>query len=395
MQHARIATLSLAALLAAAGCGSSRESGPAPATVTVPAGGPAGGVVTLVVDACTPCHGDPGRPTAGTDALVQAAPPRAPTGNPADPVIGAHMAHLTDGPLARAVACASCHVVPAGPASHRAPTEEIVVFSGLATTGGAAPTWTPATLTCSSTYCHGAFPGGAGANAQQWSGAAVQCGSCHLVPPTATTTGHVHPQYTDCGACHPGYTNSAVAAATHVDGTIQLLTLSCTSCHGDPARPGTDGASAPQALAPAPPKDSTGATSSAAVGAHLRHLVSPRFSRPVNCEECHFGHIPTSMDHADGTVQIAFGPLATKNGVAPTWTPATLTCSSTYCHGNFSNGAGANPIPWATGSAACGTCHGFPPSGTHPNLTDCSLCHPPLTNGFPDPATHLNGVIDF
>jgi predicted CxxxxCH...CXXCH cytochrome family protein len=397
MQHVRIATLSLAALLAAAGCGSSRESGPAPATVTVPAGGPAGGAVTLVVDACTPCHGDPGRPTTGADALVQAAPPRAPGGDPADPVIGAHLAHLTDGPLARAVACASCHVVPASPASHGA---QVVVFSGRATTGGAAPTWTPATLTCSSTYCHGAFPGGAGANAVQWSGAAPQCGSCHLVPPTATSTGHVHPQYTDCGACHPGYTSSSVATDTHVDGRIDV-TLTCTSCHGDPARAGrTDAGTPPQALAPAPPKDSTGATSSAAVGAHLRHLVNPRFSRPVNCEECHFGAIPTSADHADGTVQVAFGPLSktifptdTRAPFEPTWNGAS--CSTSYCHGNFKNGAGDNPISWATGSAACGTCHGFPPGGTHANIADCSLCHPPFLNGLPDPAFHLNGVVNF
>jgi predicted CxxxxCH...CXXCH cytochrome family protein len=393
MQHVRIATLSLAALLAAAGCGSSRESGPAPATVTVPAGGPAGGVVTLVVDACTPCHGDPGRPAAGADALVQAAPPRAPTGDPADPVIGAHLAHLTDGPLAGAVACASCHIVPAGPASHRAPTEEIVVFSGVATTGGAAPTWAPATLTCSSTYCHGSFPGGSGANAVQWSGgpAQAQCGSCHGVPPTATSVGP-HPQNFDCGACHPGYTSSSPVLATHVDGTIQLVTLTCTTCHGDPARPGTDGASPPQALAPAPPKDATGATSSAAVGAHLRHLVNPLFSKPVNCEECHFAVIPTSMDHANGTVQVAFGPLATHGGAAPSWAPATLTCSSTYCHGSFTNGAAATPL-W-TGTAGCGTCHGFPPGGTHPNNTACGSCHP-LPGGLPDPARHVNGTIDF
>lgn len=391
MQHARIATLSLAALFAVAGCGTSRESGPAPATVTVPAGGATGGSVTLVVGACTPCHGDPGRATAGADALVQAAPPRAPTGNPADPAIGAHLAHLTDGPLARAVACASCHIVPPGPGAHQAPT---VFFSGLATTGGAAPTWAPATVTCSSTYCHGAFPGGTGANAQQWSGAPVQCGSCHPIPPTTTRTGAAHPQNDNCGACHSGYTSTSVVVATHVDGTIQPVTLTCTSCHGDPARGGTDTATPPQALAPAPPKDSNGATSSPAVGAHLRHLVNPLFSRPVNCEECHFAVIPTSTDHSNGTVDVAFGPLATHGGAAPTWAPATITCSSTYCHGNFTNGAGANPVAW-TGTAPCGSCHGFPPGGTHPNNTNCGACHPPLSSGFPDATRHLNGVVDF
>lgn len=393
MQGVRFATLSLAALAAAAGCGSSRDVGASGATVTVPAGGPGGGAVTLTVGACTSCHGDPGRSTAGADALVQLAPPRVPGGNPADPAIGAHLAHLTDGPLARAVACASCHIVPSSPGSHRAPA---VYFSGLAaTTWPGAPAIAPsyAAGSCSATYCHGAFPNGAAANAPSWSGAAPRCGSCHTIPPTMASQGGTHPDVepAGCARCHPGYTAASVDPALHVNGKVDTG-FTCSSCHGDASRPGTDAGSPPVALAAAPPTDSSGAQSSAAVGAHLRHLVAPLFSRPVNCEACH--SVPTSMDHADGTVQVVFGSLATAGGARPTWTPATVTCASTYCHGNFTNGNGANPISWTTGSAACGTCHGFPPLGTHVNRADCDSCHPARTSGLPDPATHLNGVVD-
>jgi predicted CxxxxCH...CXXCH cytochrome family protein len=401
MQQVRIATLAFAAALVGAGCSSTREEGEAATavTVTVPAGG-SGGQVTISVASCTSCHGDSARSAAGADPLVQIAPPRAPSGDPADPAIGAHQAHLVDNALSKAVACSSCHVVPASPAAHRGP---VVTFSGLALSGAwsgapAAPSF--AGGSCSATYCHGAFPGGDAANAPQWTGAPAQCGSCHAIPPAVTASGSAHPQNQQCGACHAGYTSSTVAAATHVDGSLQISTLSCTSCHGDAARPGTD--SAGQALAPAPPTDSTGATTSAAVGAHLRHLVSPLFSQPVACGECHGGAIPAdapaNMAHADGVVQVAFGTLAATGGVAPAWAPATVTCSSTYCHGNFPGGAGANPIAWNAGSAAaaCGTCHGFPPADaahTPPNLT-CDQCHPARTNGLPDAATHLNGVID-
>jgi predicted CxxxxCH...CXXCH cytochrome family protein len=394
MQDLRIATLSLAALLAAAACGSSREAGAAGATVTVPSGGPGGGVLTLSVDTCTPCHGDRSRSTAGADALVQLAPPRAPSGDPADPAIGAHLAHLTDGPLARAVACSSCHFVPSSPTGHRAPT---VSFSGLAATSWpGAPAIAPsyAAGSCSATYCHGAFPNGAAANVPRWDGAPAQCGSCHAIPPTTVSQGGTHPDVepANCARCHPGYTATTVDASLHVNGAVDTA-FTCTSCHGDASRAGTDAGSPPVALAPAPPTDSRGASSGAAVGAHLRHLVAPIFSRPVNCEECH-GVIPTSADHADGTVQVTFGALANTGGAAPTWNPATVTCASTYCHGSFTNGNGANPISWTTGSAACGTCHGFPPGGTHVNRLDCDSCHPPRVNGLPDSATHVNGVVD-
>jgi predicted CxxxxCH...CXXCH cytochrome family protein len=404
MQNLRIATLAIAAVLVGAGCGSAKEAGGKTATVTIPGAGPGGADLTVTVAACTGCHGDLGRSTANADPLVQIAPPVAPSGNAADPAIGAHLAHLTDGPLAKALPCSSCHVVPASAGAHQQP---VVVFSGLATTSlPGSPTTVPSFAggSCSATYCHGRFPNGEAANAPAWTGAPAQCGSCHGVPPTPTAAGHYHPQNPDCNACHAGYSATAVVAATHVDGAVQLVGLTCTTCHGDPNRAGNDAGTPPQALAPAPPLDSTG-QSGAAVGAHLIHLVSPAFSKPVNCEECHNGAIPTSMAHADGTVQVVFGPIAKTILPAdfrPPFTPSFdgTSCSTSYCHGNFSNGAGANPIVWtSTGTAACGSCHGLPPTGTHPVVTGlaCDVCHPMSAANpvNPDPTKHVNGVIDF
>ncbi|MEI8259778.1 MAG: CxxxxCH/CxxCH domain-containing protein, partial [Deltaproteobacteria bacterium] len=64
-------------------------------------------------------------------------------------------------------------------------------------------------------------------------------------------------------------------------------------------------------------------------------------------------------------------------------------------------GGGSNTTPnWtrADGSqAACGTCHGLPPGGTHPVSTRCEVCHSTVMGAggtFINPALHINGVVD-
>jgi predicted CxxxxCH...CXXCH cytochrome family protein len=97
--------------------------------------------------------------------------------------------------------------------------------------------------------------------------------------------------------------------------------------------------------------------------------------------------------HADGVVELSFGPLATTGGAAPSWNGAS--CSAAYCHGNFANGATANAPVWTgVNQAACGTCHALPPPGLHPVRTDCATCHPGYTSTTVDLNQHVDGVLE-
>jgi predicted CxxxxCH...CXXCH cytochrome family protein len=85
------------------------------------------------------------------------------------------------------------------------------------------------------------------------------------------------------------------------------------------------------------------------------------------------------------------------DGAVPAWDGDTCT---NFCHGQTVSG-GANKTPqWTgdSGEASCGTCHSLPPTGDHPAIADCSLCHSHVLesdNGFIDPDKHINGVVDF
>jgi predicted CxxxxCH...CXXCH cytochrome family protein len=142
------------------------------------------------------------------------------------------------------------------------------------------------------------------------------------------------------------------------------------------------------------------------VGAHTAHLAASAVSPGFDCGVCHVKPADAlAPGHVDsGTATVTFAGLAV-NGVtpAPAWNRASGTCSNTYCHGGA---AGATP-DWTRvgeGEAACGTCHGLPPTVSHPvvsgGLTACSGCHAPTINSsgalIPPSAggTHLNGVVD-
>ncbi|MER3525173.1 MAG: hypothetical protein C4326_14280 [Ignavibacteria bacterium] len=99
----------------------------------------------------------------------------------------------------------------------------------------------------------------------------------------------------------------------------------------------------------------------------------------------------------------------------PAYDANTLSCASTYCHGNFKNG-NPNLVPtWTdtTGAAmACGTCHGdvtkptlaekaLPKTsaqgGTHPNSLACSSCHADVVDAnarIINPVKHVNGKLN-
>ena len=144
----------------------------------------------------------------------------------------------------------------------------------------------------------------------------------------------------------------------------------------------TSATSAPGFNATAVDASGSALTTSRGVGAHLRHLTPTLRTAGLSCTECH-GPIPAANDtlHANGTVAVAWGTLATTRSSVPTTSVAgsTLSCSATWCHGGNAalSGATAATIAWnANATVNCTSCHGNPPTGLgHPNNTACATCH--------------------
>jgi predicted CxxxxCH...CXXCH cytochrome family protein len=424
------------------------------------------GVVSWKVN-CVMCHG-------GT-ADRTGAPPKATWGNTADIVrVGAHATHVSASASSPAIGCSACHVTPADALASghidATPTAEIT-WGGISTTGGAVPAWDRTTATCSNTYCHGKFTNGS-ARAVVWTSVGTgqaACGTCHGLPPAAP-----HPTVSaslpGCATCHPATIDATGALITpaaggkHMDGVIQVsggghapgwmdtasssfhaysanagisscqachgvnldgvggsATTSCANCHGAAwqtnctfCHGGTANASG------APPKGTWGfRTDAARIGAHTKHVTAGAISGAVACATCHV--VPTnatSTDHMNGSAAtVTWGGIAATGGAAPAWNRATLTCSSTYCHGGYSGTfvydfwgpaqvayAGSNATPkWTDGPMTCTSCHANPPLNgnwhdpSHGGGSNCNLCHPNVNatgTAILNPALHINGVVD-
>ena len=256
----------------------------------------------------------------------------------------------------------------------------------------------------------------------------VECGDCHVVPPSVDAPGHIDGDNvaevvfsmrgggsasswngTSCtAACHGkaawGGSNPS-PIWTRVDGSQSA----CGSCHGvpppaphpagnncaachptmeenslnfrDPSShingvidvvdvSATGGCTSCHGAAAnaAPPKDLRGnsATSAATVGAHQAHLKSSTWHHAVVCTSCHV--VPQSVGspgHMDGD-NVAEIVFDTLNPTG-VYTKATATCSTMYCHGNGRGGNGSIAFTKA-GQLACGACHstnGTNMSGRH------------------------------
>ena len=363
---------------------------------------------------CSECHGDES----------SSAPPVDLSGDSeiSSPGVGVHRAHLSGGESGAPVACTECHVVPTtwSDDGHMDDDDGAaeVVFGPLATAEGSlSPVYEGGA--CSSVYCHGASLDGAGVASPDWTTPFVEgeaCGACHGMPP-----GGGHPQVDDCASCHVVYDEQgALDRALHVDGALALGSLSCDACHGfPPAAPhpaSEDCAACHDAfddqgeLDEAKHRDGAvnvlevlgcsachGDESSPApaVGAHAAHLSGGRVKVFVACTDCHV--VPQAWSDAghidDGVAEVTFGPLATGDGdLSPSYVDGT--CSNTYCHGADLDG-GTNTAPsWTqTIPDLCGTCHGLPPGGDHPNMDSCGMCHGSTygADGLKDDGFHLDG----
>jgi predicted CxxxxCH...CXXCH cytochrome family protein len=234
----------------------------------------------------------------------------------------------------------------------------------------------------------------------------VSCFGCHNQFPhpagwSGTGTPNLHQTFIQqqgwkiesCKACH--------GADFHIEKEVGGQLVSCYTCH--------TGSSGPQgcrvchggANSSAPPADLLGGTSTdlVTVGAHQAHLEGSTLSAGISCSDCHLR--PSGFDdpaHIDtltpGRAEVTFGALSTDSGrVTPVWNRDAGTCSSVYCHGNFSGGDTSLAVRWTGGpaEAECGSCHGMPPANPpHPVTSQgCWACH------TYNAANHVNGVVDF
>ncbi|HBA72483.1 MAG: hypothetical protein A2X85_15955 [Geobacteraceae bacterium GWF2_54_21] len=304
----------------------------------------------------------------------------------------------------------------------------------------------------------------------------LTCASCHVnmaTDVTGTGSHRIHTLATganlDCVRCHLGYTKTTTTTATHVNRQIELGaagltysqgsgaahpaangfgTCSASACHGSAtvtwggtlwsttdqcgkchssSTAGAVTATTPFYATSFPVKVT--ANTDPKVGAHTAHIAgTDSISATMVCTTCHGTVTLNSATHMAGSTSFAWSTLATKNGaLTPAYSATTGVCSNVYCHGASMPGgdtSGANRAPaWNSAtylpatlsSAACSTCHGFPPptSAGHPAVsipagfpataslgTTCS-CHSninPTGNSyatiFVNKALHINGTLE-
>ncbi len=214
-----------------------------------------------------------------------------------------------------------------------------------------------------------------------------------------------------CQQCHAANYSGGTAEASCYDCHTQPGgPEACNTCHGDFANP--------VRIAPPRALNKSIETTYPGVGAHTNHLYENNLGKEIICVTCHT--FPTSFyaeSHisVDNKAEINFGELAIHNGVIPSYSFADNKCSNTYCHGNFvfyrdsSTYAFAYTAPTMEGNnvspkwnqvdgsqAACGTCHGLPPTGHVPAaINTCVNCHPGVVDNqgnIIDQTKHINGV---
>jgi predicted CxxxxCH...CXXCH cytochrome family protein len=233
----------------------------------------------------------------------------------------------------------------------------------------------------------------------------LECSACHPSEPPdklfvyrkCAGLGPLQDLCLDCHSCD---------RVLHVDGEDHFPGRSCgegTTCHspadmhwtdviGGGTLPGTEtegqscaGSCHGPVWEDASPQDTS----------HRAHLTGQTWwTQPWTCEGCHPGE--SAPSHADGAIDVAFSGLAVGPGSPESATFSGSSCS-VYCHG-ATMAILPEPPTWNGGATevACGTCHGFPPGGTHPPSDACSLCHPPTGGSeqqFQDLSTHVDGSL--
>lgn len=342
---------------------------------------------------CKACHGSGSNSFSGGTAPTACATchtaakahPTAWQGSTLNPNESVIYSHRTAGNTANA--CAICH--------------------NVTTSGGGPLAGAPSCLSTTftnglgiSTGCHPAGPGNVP----------------HAVPyynhnATARTN------FTYCLGCHEVVQNTTTPPGClncHFSSPVSTPT-GCTTCHAQPP---------------------SGSTYPNIAATHGAHVTAGKVSAvALTCADCHTGLGPGFNNHYDRaklrTASVQANPVVFSNnalvqaggGIAPSYAGgANGQCANTYCHGAKMPGGdatGSNRSPsWATAflpatisPAACGTCHGFPPSSAsgHPAVatptsfplgSGCN-CHSNVSATgtsyatiFGSKAQHINGTVE-
>ena len=310
----------------------------------------------------------------------------------------------------------------------------------------ATPLWTGTTITC--VDCHGLPP--TGHPTVPGTVTAATCNICHPATVKADGTidvaggkhvngladfegGHADPNWANpthhgyqasaaglqtCTSCHVAFgAASGVASSScntcHTSAGFPAWQTTCTFCHGTAGRTGNL-AGTDLKLEAAPPVGTQGETTATAiaVGAHQGHVnpaTASAIASPVACTVCHPSPLPADVAHVNGQpTAIAFSGLATARGAVPVYNrTSSPTCSSTYCHGNFTGGRTAATPAWTGGAVTCTSCHLMPATNSGEHSThmgqnlNCSDCHNGIATGTGNPSTnaaitgvtlHVNGT---
>ncbi|HET9594210.1 MAG TPA: CxxxxCH/CxxCH domain-containing protein [Anaeromyxobacteraceae bacterium] len=384
---------------------------------TVNAGLHMNGQIDVMLQTCTSCHGDSNRVantgiTGTPDATLTASPPVDTAGSTTSVKVGDHVGHVnptSTSQIFRPLRCTDCHPNNDGNLSHSNSHIDVT----LGTIGTIAATEVPSSGTTAATcttYCHGAkWPAGdahKGSRASwAWNGPAATCGDCHADPPTSTAH-NGFTAATNCGNCHTGYTATTVNQALHINGTPDVVAMTCTSCHGTLNRVANAGiGTADTNLASSPPVDTTGSTTSVKVGDHLGHVnpaSATQIYRPLLCNDCHPNNAGNTS-HSNKVVDVTLATIATVAGSEVASSGTTAATCTTYCHGakwpagDAHKGTRAT-WAWNGAAAACGDCHADPPTSPAHNgytsATNCGNCHTGYTATTVNKTLHINGTAD-
>lgn len=222
---------------------------------------------------------------------------------------------------------------------------------------------------------------------------------------------------TECQKCHASNYTGGLAGVSCLDcHTSAAGPEACNTCHGvfaDETR-----------IAPPNDINNNFETSAKGVGAHTSHVYENELTVNLSCFQCHPSEVGEGefiKAHIDGLpAEISFGNIATLNSADPNYNND-LSCSNSYCHGNFNFRKDSSANQWAytdsliTGEnfapiwnivddtqAACGTCHMLPPNGhisagTDPDAATCKGCHTAAFNedGTLNKFTHIDGEITY
>jgi predicted CxxxxCH...CXXCH cytochrome family protein len=182
---------------------------------------------------------------------------------------------------------------------------------------------------------------------------------------------------TDCQNCHGSDYDGGTIGISCLDcHESEGVPSECNHCHGDPQGDPAD----PLSQIP----NSFG---------HVTCITGGQNSLAVPCNTCHI--IPTgwnSPGHIDAPPsEVDFSGISDWHDANPIWNQEEMSCSNTYCHGDF------NPVWTGNNQAECGSCHALPPPPLHPQNEQCALCHSSVINDegeIINPNLHINGVVN-